>query len=49
MVHLAVHHIHILHKGEVFTIQHHDAALTLKSLKEIVKAIEKQRIKNEKI
>lgn len=49
MKHVSIHHIHILHKGEVFTIQHNDGALTLKTLKEIVKAIQNERIKNEKI
>lgn len=46
MKHFAIHHIHILYKGEVYTIQHYGAVLTLKSLKEIVKSIEKERIKN---
>lgn len=38
---LAVHHIHILYKGEIFTVQHHTGAISFKTLKEIVKAIPK--------
>lgn len=45
MVHVAVHHIHVVHKGETYTIQHHADSMTLKTLKEIVKALEMEHKK----